>query len=1062
MPATSVLRELQSAHWACLVVPDGLPLAWTDDAGLAAQVDWFGDGRTIHSGLEPPTRQLSIVPFTGKLRAHRTSFTILDKRAGFYGAAEDYLADLFKAFAEVEEALALTLEPSATAPAALYNSHVGTEAIGAAGQRRRYPFVNGWSIGDHHLGADWEHSEFPTADVTDDPIMFRGRRIALYRVFRDHTTYPDDATLGWRPWSEAEILWWGTMADAGSVEGGRWTIECDGPESLLEKQLGALSGNGATLHVPITLDNSEDNDETLVGVAFYSIPTGVDAENPADPRYYSWQSWPPAPDNLSTTFVDAGDLADEIDAIIAAVAADTTVGTDLDFFGQFEHDVSMRTDGSVRIRVRNNAGTGGAARMAVMHLSLHEKVWTALGYAWEQGRQSNPLDLEDSHRLAFELSSDGGLPKLNDNPADLDFPPGPGYWTGIFATATQDQINTDTPTEAEQNWDNNGQGRIVYPLYDGGATALPQNLGHGLEVGFGWGDAGDGAKHSGQLDRPLASAPDDVSSPYNFGGVLDVTHQGVWLLVGPRRIAGQPDDFEYVVPVIASWREGNIPGTIGPGTDPQLLLTKWLNPQEFGIHSLPMEAFEGGWPILQNDVRQVRAYPIFRLGYTEHSYERPERILQRIMYSTGGSAGWTGYEGDPGATFATTSNEPTTIVPTTFDGEIADLGLAIPKELIANPNSWAAEFDKLPAGHWRRFRMLVQPGFQTSDLFEGLFAFYGLSWSLHGGTYGIRAMTESFTLDDVEVAITQSQKAIDPRRIGDERTRQELRVMQPINDFEIEFGWDPWDESFPEDGHKRLRANDRGARYRARGHTYEAKAYGIRNLGGWRTRTTELARFFEKRHFMLRDYPVKNRRPGQDIWPGTIVSITEPRAVSPTGTYGITTHVGMVTRISEDLGKRDGVAMHIDVLVQQDSAKEPRLCGPSGRVIAYDDVANTLRLDDNWLGVEDTDWLDANGFVEPGWSTHGGNIDIKCRSCDGYEWITSFTATVTSVLASSGDNSTLTISSFSGTFYRDMLNIVVARERANQTAAWANALLAVIGDEDGEYSPGNPSSEWHL
>lgn len=1050
MPTTDELRVMEAAHWACLLVVDGLPIAWTDSADLAQQADFFGDGRVIRAGLVPPRVELSIVPFEGKMRSHRAAFTILDRRAAEYGAAADYLADLFKAIGN-EEPLAETLYPAATAPAGLYDMHVGTEAIGSAGERRRWPFVNGWAVGDHHIGADWEHGQIPTADVSEDPLTFAGRRVALYRVFRDHLTQPAIRTLGWRPWSEAVRRWWGVLTDSGSVDGARWTIEAAGPEALTERPLGTLTQeHGVTLRVPIVLSDDDGNDETRVGVYLRSDASAPNLLGTVREHYGTYLYT----EVLSTSHATPSDLAGEVAAIIGNAIAAT--GTDGEFESVYGQTASMGLDGSVRIRIQDEVPI--ARRFAVMHLSMHSKVWQALGWAREQGElMGNPLDLEEEFLCLFDDPNELGFPSSPESLASTAMPPGPGYWTFIFSTAGVLIYDTDKSAE----WDNQGADRVVFPLYQGGTGVLPANLGTGVVVELAPGDDPH-VLHSGQLDRPVASQPGDVTTPYSFGGT-PVDRQGVWFLVGPRRLPGQPEEFEDIQPVVASWPEGFAPGSVGPGVQPELLLTKWLDPQQFGIPRASMSE-TGDWTVLQNSTANLKAIPAFRLGYSAHSYERPERALQRLLYSTGASSGWTGQEGDPGATFDTTPNEPSTFVPATFDGEIADLGLAIPKELIANPLEWAAEFDKLPDGEWRKFRMLIHPGFTTNQLFEGLFAFYGLSWSLHGGRYGVRAMTESFTLEDVEVAITQAQKQVDPDRIGDNRTRQELRVMQPINTFKVENGYDCYDATFR--NVMEIRATDRGARYRARGHEYTAKAYGILNTSGFRDRASQIARFYEKRHFLLRDYPVKARRPGMDIWPGTIVSITEPRAVSPDGTYGIETHVGMVTRISDDMGIRGNApGMRIDVFVQQDSARTPRLCAPSALVQAYDNgTPKLLHVDDNWLSVEDEDWLDANGFLPPSsYSDPAADIDIKCLSYDGYEWIESFTAVCTGVTATAGAcRLTLSAAGITGTFYEDMVNVVVPREFDAQSQAWPLALLATIGDEDGEFGVGpTDSSRWH-
>lgn len=1035
MPDTTALRAMESAHTAWLLVLEGVG-AWTNSEDLAGVADYFGDGRPLWSGLTAPSWEMGIDVLDARIDDFRTTFEIQDRR-DFEGGG--YLASLFRGWDPSEEQLEETLPASdvATAVVQVLGRHVGTEHIGPAGQRQRWPHLPGWTIGDQHLGLDVENAELPAATVSEVPLVFRGRRVALFRVYRDVVTYPEDPTQGWRPWDEAVKRWWGTLEDHGTVDGSVWSLSARGPDSYVAGQLGSLS---QTEGVPVSLPVQLRENERAVAIRLRSwISSGTQAAPDFDHHYGESIDFS---EQLAASYTDPQDLAFAVASIVDSYAA--AVGADGVFEEQFGQSVRFGLDG-VGIRIGDNLGPN---RYGGLELVMHQRVWEQLG--WDPATQDyvdNPAGLPiEELPGSYSLDTALGYPVTSVTPTA---PPSTGYWVMLFTTAGHLKFSG----ESSITFDNQGVERFYRPLYTQGAAVIPADLQGGLVVQL---DpiGGGQVRHTGQLDRPPAPDPADPDQPFPIGGAVTVDRQGVWMLVGPRatEFGDSEDEVQFVV---ASWQESStFPGTVGPGIDPEIVITRWLDPRRFGVDRVPIPETGRDWAILQNDgENQVRAFPVFRLGVVEHGYsDRAEEVILRVLHTTGASTGWTGYEGDPTATIDTTPNEPVLTVGT-FDAEVRDLGLAIPQQLVAPASEWRAQFARLPDGGYRNFNLIARPGLEVSELFEGLFRFYGLMWSLRGGRYGVTTLLDRFGPEDVDVILTQSSKA--PRRGSVARTQQELRAFQPIDTFEVEYQFDPEAEKFRRK--QTIRANDRGARYRADGYTYKAEVRGIRSTNGWLKRRSEIARFWERRHFMLRRWPVLSRIVGEQVWPGSIVQVTEPRGVSQDGTYRIDAQIGIVVRVREDGSSK---SMELDILVQADQSRPFYVMAPSASAYGWDSDTNEILVYDNYLGLPTEGWSDAVGFVEPDWSTVGGDLDVKGLQWDGQQLNEQWTGTVIGVTTTPGAARIQLSTPPVGGYMRDQPCLVVPREYDNQTAAWALAYFAVIGDADGTFGAGGNSTPW--
>ncbi|MGH1344328.1 MAG: hypothetical protein ACRBN8_22405 [Nannocystales bacterium] len=1026
MPDTEALRELESADTAFLFVVGGVG-AWTNVPELASQADYFGDGRPVWVGLTPPSYELGIDVLDSRIDDFRMTVELQDQRDIAGGG---YLAALFRAWHESEEPLDLTVEAGDTnlGNASLFDRHVGTERIGPAGQRAYWSAFPGWSIGDQHLGADYENADLAAALVSEVPIVYRGRRCSLWRVYRDRVTYPNDRSQGWQPWSESVRLWWGELEDGGTVDGSRWSLECRGPDSYLGGQLGTLSRDeGVSVRRPISLTDPERR------VALFL--RSYQASDPSTNRR-TYGGSTDFSEVLPASFDDPSGLISAISTIVSSAAS--AAGPD-GAFNDFDGQRVRFSDDGVAIRIDNEAGGVLGARVPVLELCMHETVWRSCGYdPVIQHRQVNPAGLPvEGLPWSTDLDQAGdGFPPGSSLWTEPTEPPGPRFFALKFSTAGH---MVDDENIQPGSYDNQGTERLYPPLYPGGLSVLPSALNGGTVIRLS--PAGGGiVRHTGQLDRP----PTDIGP----GELV----QGLLLLEGPRSTAiGEVEDETQVV--VGTWVEGTFPGSIGAGVDADVTLTRWLDPRRFGIDrdSIPESGFD--WAIVQNDPENlVRARPIFRLGHSEHGFDdRAEDEILRLMLTTGASTGWSGFEGDPGATLDQTANEPDG--PGSFDAEVRDLGLAIPGQLVAPIADWRSEFAKLPAGAYRRLGMLVTPGVSASEVIEQWLRFYGMVPSLHGAQYGVVTLLDRFEPEDVEVTLTQASKAPEEHRVS--QTTQRLRVYRPVDTFEVSFRYDPAAAEFTRK--EEIRANDRGVRYRSDGVPYKMGPKGIRSLDGWRSRRTAIARFWEKRHLSVQGWPVLSRLVGERIFPGTIVRLTEPRGVSQDGTYSIDGQIGIVTRKRENCATKN---LEVDILVQADSSRPFSVMAPSVLGYGFDTDTNEVLVFDDWQGLGG-DWSDASRLLEPDWSDAGGMLDVKGMQWDGQTMIEAWTQTVAGVTTTPGSSRVQLSGPPVGTYYRDMPCWIVPREHENQTAAWALQHIAVIGDESGLFGGGAvASSKW--
>jgi hypothetical protein len=1037
MATTDELRVLNGCQFGHAILIHGINLVFVDHSDLVSYN--FGGSRTGRLGLKREG-----LSWRHAIDMRRS--TILDNPVDF--TIDDYTGDLARLFGSTDSSerslgdvpigAGRPIDPndSLAARVSLWSKNIGTERIGPAGERNLYPSPSGGGFPLRHSIAV-PGLDLAGAPVSDNPIVWAGRRVTLYRIYRDHILFPSTSAgvSSWRPFAEAKVLWWGAMRDEGKVSGRTWTLTADGAESWLRKPLAVGYQTTPVRAIgDITLATTDGAREDGIAVQLATNTPGAVAVQYGGRGFVTALS--------SATTVDG--IRDLVISEIAAAAAAAT-----DWLGSASsvwdntagYHVTMSADGSVTIGVPDvGTDTGG-----FLSICLHRKVWSALGY----DVALQPTLDQGSEGPRFVKFRPAGLATLFTSAM-----PGPNYYVGVFSTWAEAWLDSG-------GMDNGGEARVYEPQYKGGTNVLLASLGDGAgqivrlaEAALGAGAAQSTVAHPGQLDRPVASDPANSSAAISISGTA-CNRQGLWLFYGKRRMDSSETIFDEYQIGRASWVNGTVQqdGLVGGDT---IIVTEWLRPRRFGFERDPLQS---DWVALASAITpadgMIQAIPICTLGWRESDfYDLAHIVAQRLLYSTGTSTGWTGFSSDATASIDAGDNEPAGDHTITRDAERTELGLAIPAAFIQPPQAWKTEADKVENADVLDVKIAFGGGYQSVDALRSLLQPVGWSWHLRGGRYGIWCPADPLTLADATVVLTRTQKAAPYGAGGRRSTTQDLRKWQPVDKWIYDYSYAPLKNATS--ARIEMLSPDSGLRYRPGEVTEQVMAHGMRMPRGVAERVLLLSQFWGRRHFEVRGWPVHAVFPGEDCWPGTIVRITDPELIDVLGSYGVTSKIGVITGCTTTLGP-DECSKTLDILVFATNSNLPRLHAPSARATEYNSTTRVLTVQSNWLGIENAgdNWADSSQFAEPlytGVAQFGGVAQVQVSQWDGASWSVTLTGTVSSVTST-----TITLSAATGTYLRDQDAIVTLRESSNQTAgAYPYAIYSPINDAAGQHV--NPSA----
>jgi hypothetical protein len=1045
-------------------VIDGLGEIFVSDEGL-------DDAWAIASGFERTLVGLRDLDLPVKINLRMLGLDQTPVSIEVDDLAEgDPLAPLFGTARETADDLVSTIDPADDpAPASVWGKHVGLERIGPAGERRRFSCIPAFAAGLQHLG---QNDAFAVGSspspVSDGPVLWDGRRCAVYRV-----TY-DAAAGAFEPLAAAKRIWWGRLRGRGRHDAKRWAFDCFGPRSWHSGDLatGNFQDPLRVLAVTTLVDDGLAGPTILRGelsirrlgtkatdAVFHTYVTSVDASHEV---------------NMGTvTGYDA--VASAVNAHLASMIAEVANGAAYDANG---NDLVFSTlKGSDGITFRwakgDNLALGDpvvdntlavSSYTAQLYYTLHEDAWRLLGYDVRQQKSSNDPATDTYGKFSKVGSA--------------------GYWRGWFVAANARAVlgyETDDFGEVVKgDYDSGGQGRRWPPLYSGGTYTLTGEAGQEIQL-----DTPDPVRLTPSRSRPAASAPGDPTTPYSLGGgVGPVDAQGVLILQGPYRRRGDLDDGNssagYAFNLSRERQEGrtiqlarvawaSAGSLVAADADglPRLVIMEWIEPRLAGFDYEPLDGTWGGYRDPPEGAEPIMARPLAMWDYSSTA-DKSTTVLQRLLATTGTSGGWYA---DPGLVTEIFGLD----VPTAYldrgandlggdipsDADSAPMGFAIPASMIAAPELWDAA-GSIPGPHLSRCKVVSRSSASGEELVRRLLAPTGIALGLSGGRYTPFDAWSFPAPDEAAVTLTAESYALTAGRPPTPLAKQALRLWAPIDQAVIRGRIEPLALDYAREVARA--ATDAGAGSRSQQIVERVDGDHLIHPqldidgGSWQfdiqTRWPAGFAFWGQRHTVV-TVPVC-AEVGLDLWPGDAGLITDPWLLDTLGAYGVSLAAFRV------IGRRPSTKTEIVKLTLLVAAETDwRRWGPSAAAVEYLEGGPwKLICEDDHLGDRGGE-LDVDGFIEPAWSSEGGDADVEVFSFGDAGWRRGIYGTVTGV--ESGPSALVLAGALTGPglpWRSDEHHLVVLREWGSQTAAWVTRIHAPTCAEDGTHTGGQPGIKW--
>lgn len=914
---------------------------------------------------------------------------------------------------------------------------IGAETIGPDGERHMYPCIPGSTLPglDHAAIDSSDTSTLAPSTVTDAPEMLSGRRCALYVIRRDTTTglsgpasYPS-----WQDQMDSgySLVWWGTVQRV-TTEAHVFRFACDGPDSWLRRPLNVTSpSEWRPLSAPLRLRTGVGEREDLMAISTeYKSPFDT-----GDNKHCAVSLFDTTDDVIGNDQGPHGVLADIAARLttLAAASGDDEVWTTYrnSAFNLSLDGLSVRTDDD------------SPAVAAIIRICLHEKVWRFLG--WDCVVQARTIaEIESNYDVAFKPCPEKFKPwEGASSPV-----PGPGYYEGFFSTIP---IGL-TSGEAGADVDNGGAWRGYQPLTTAGVTMLFPEGKQEVSLGF-----GSSPYWTGQLARPVAD--------HTMTGADPCDRTGFIVLRGPYRASLEEEPRTIYQVAKISWT--NQGETFAENSEGQrtVYIEKYLDGRLFGLKDPPIT--QQVW-----SSSEIEWTTIGVVGYRSNDLDCAHLVLQRLLLSAGGKVWDTGaFEDVDGATSTPgTNTHPDVVAPFQQgdDQDIADLGLAIPHELV----DWRSFLDAanaLPAGGWKsplnRVKIAYQGSFDSQELIEQLIRPRAWMLSLHGYKYGAFSFASVLDADDATVVITEAD--LDSPSFP-YIPSVDLQPLSPFDSGSLEYGFAATTEG-GETVSEPIKPLSTRARARHGNATLDLSGRGLvdtrlwigdpvnKGPAPWLTAfrslwNTTMAEFLLGAHEMIVGLPVRTPK-ANSINPGTIVLISNAWPATRTGQYGMTARVGRVTSVRRSTQNLTAIC---DILVQAGDANSKRRFSPLAAILddvdtleeRHDPATRTLFCYADRFGAEGSS--DVGWFVPPAWSQLGGDALVYGFSFDGRSWTKRFQFQVESV-DTTAHTITYKAGTFSGTFREREYHVLTLAPHADQTAAWAKALYLVTTDSTGKF-----------
>lgn len=917
--------------------------------------------------------------------------------------------------------------------------HIGLECIGPNGERRMFPFIMGQNLpGYEHFG-DTDGFLVP-ASVTTRPVVHEGRPCALYRVFRDASAASTANSDAWPSLSNYEPIWFGKINAITRYQPGRRTkIQCLGRESLLEKTMGAGGATPFNINPEFTTSPGVDDQVAIWFGSGEQIQPDFEFQTVGDT--YEGRNW--------TTL--SGSTPLEIRANLDDLIQDTVIGSGTDYntagspAGGVQGINAGFQPGHPSIFIRKDVNNVLPLFFAEMRVAMHRRRWLALGFDPEQQdvEPDNSYGLTDTHQIRFRKLDAGDVyePRPGGG-GPMGVVPGTGYYAGIFNTIRLGAEGPPTSTSSYAVWDNNGSNRYYDPIFVGVETPTIINT------------------TPGQVIRMATTVPLLNQPHLHYSGSIDGTPcnaAGYFKISGKiRRAEGSTDDGTLVVDneaeavVIARCSWVQAPNTlfadIGGGVTPALYVEQLYDPRKFGYAFRPLDR---DWA-----ATEVKMQQIFTWASASDGIERADQTLSALLRSTGTSPGQVGGVIQQGVNDGTSGG---------WFGDVfaASMSLGIPSSLLPSGDELTELMSTaLPegiGGELVRCRPVFEKPFSATQVLRALLEprNIGVGYSGSGFRFFPRAYTPS--PEEAEHHISESDlygQMGDPTDAYPEQEGIGFR-LHPVDRWRFGdggrggvFGTRNGSGAFEQ------RALDETAKFRMGGRTVEISDIGlIKNelftgdvdavpLGArWKNEVRDLfghqeARFRTSGHYVvtLKVNPVL----GEQLHPGTVVTVSNPWVFSPTGEQGISGAVGRVTDMRWNSNGRQGYT--VDVLIMGGDGRPTPHFAPA---LWIESVNSSTELEIATSSDFTMGGGSLRGWTRPEWSNGaGGNlIGALMRMLPDGTWTVVGTAEVGSVNETTVSLAT-PLSAMPPTMARTMM--LVPDVMANQPA-WAQEIYSAVG-----------------
>lgn len=1016
----------------------------------------------VHYGLAHPTGLAAGIELrSGTLEDTSVTLTVED--------VDGSLARLFGVSFDESEPLIDSLDPATDpAPAYLWGKHVGTEKIGPAGERRRHSCVPGWNIGMQHWGANQAIAfGLGAAPYSDAPIIWPGRRCAIYRLVRGALT-----------WGDPVRIWWGTMLGQGDLEGRTWSFKCSGPESWL----GGNLGNGA-LKEPLNVESlTRLTEEECVLRGKVQI-VYMDEGGP----FHNYVLLYEDSSLLTAGGVSYEDVVVAMSTFIDDLKAATGAG---DYVDMMWSD-SLGSEGiQVRWKRPDDPNDNPAEDWLALRVQIraHLKVWQTLGYdPLQQNGDRHPVENVDEYASFWESTN--------------------GYWAGDFFSAdpvimaTYEGLDGYVWELAAETGNircyNYGGWRWWPPLAPGGGQSWDMEA-SGQEFFF---RTYDPLYIVGQQTHPLLADPTDPSTPITISdGVGEVNSTGIMVFEGPYRARGGVDGGSKDPAASKAEREGRskqvarvcwratADGVVELDSAglPRLVIAEWLEPKLYGIDWPRLTGSWGGWREPPEGAIANTALPLttFEADAYKSPVDNVEHVFHLTLSTTGSGAGIGGTAANP--TVDIGDNGPALGLDLSadyLDIESSNLGLAIPNVMISNTY-------KLRSQTGTSALMTCKAAFvgpiSARKMISSLIAPVGACVSLQGGKYSLFDpwVFVDLTDDDVDAVLLGPEDYAG--EVGDPasaRAKQDQREYSPIDRLDVQARIDPTSGSYAKKIEQR--SWDKGSQYRNQTVPYKiegdhlihplSSAPGAQWKSDFDNRWRVGTNFWASQHFPVHITVSANR--GESIWPGQAIIIADPWLADPTNAkYELDFGIGYVT--SRTFNARDE-RVELSLLV---SSVPLRLYAPAVSATRYDEDEEEegyrLFCEDHlyrWNRLNAGSFggikhLGLQGFQPPSWySADPIDTDIEIFQFDGKTWTRGIYGVVSSVTPGSdigiadhrNPTGWLNLSGplTGNPYYRDMHHIVVLLRDGDQTAEWVRVIYGPVCDKDG-LSDGTLGNKW--